>query len=214
MIESEYNFTWDEVFKMVNRRKYIDINYLELKFYVITYENKYLHDYIDWIEKESFYDSNNIIDNVFSEYSRFTRGRGKTRTAELLWTYKSDKEKIALVLLMMYVWQVIKNYPENWSVNVENIFKELREVLFLRMEELNMQLWNNNVKKPMPFSLLLENHICSLFNPKNLEDILDIFTLEVNYIFNKYQLVKCTDPTYEERRKEMFEKLSKTNMFK
>ncbi len=214
MDATRYNLTWNEIYIMIKDRRNFDIDYLDLRFYIITCEAEYLHDYIDWIEKECFYNGNNIIDNVFWEYRRFTRGRGKTRTAEMLWMYKDDEEKIALVLLMMCIWQALDNYPKNWGRKVKKIYEELRRVVFTRMKELNMELWHNNVRKPMPFSLSLEDKFCMMMVPKNIDDIIDIFTLEINYIFNKYQIVKCTDPTYEQRRKESLEKMRKMSFFK
>lgn len=214
MDKINYKLTWNEIYIMIDGRRYVDIDYLDLNFYIIICENYNMHNFIDWIHKEPPTKDDDFIDNILYEYNRTSRGRGKRKTAEMLWIYKDDKEKIALILFMMYIWQVTNNYPENWTRDVNKIYNQLLKVLFIRAKELNIQLWNNNIIKPMPSSLFSKISFSSIMAPENLEDILNIFTLEINYILNKYQLIKCTDPNYEYNRKKGIEKIKNMNLFR
>jgi len=167
-----------------------------------------LHDYTNWIEIEIFWNQNkdkNILSSIYSKKNMFLKERGIERGAEALWRYKDEDEKMVLILFAMYVWQIEAKFPCEWSDEIRKLCMDLMDLLHKQVEELDMYLWNSRIKNIIPFSLVNSNGIGRFLIPSNIEDIIDIFFVNTNYILNKYILVKCTDPKFDERMRKLME---------
>lgn len=196
--KKEFTISWDEIYQRISSLNYLNFSEKEfknLKCSEIKVNDLALHNYTNWIEVDIFWDKDkNVLSHIYDRESMFFKETGRKRGAEAVWRYKNDNEKMTLVLFRMYIWQIKEKFPYEWGEEIRRLCAYLMQVLFKRADEMDMHFWDTRVKNIMPFSLVHGSGIERFLIPTNIDDIIDIFVVNINYILNTYILVKCIDP--------------------
>lgn len=214
--ENISTLSWEYIYESVTSYKNLefDCDYVRYEILEIKTEKYNLHNHTCWVQKNEMYQPASMLYNVYLEKEAFMAPRGTFRSAELLHIYQNEDEKKVLILLKMFLMHFKYNNRDKWSRDKNKIFTDIEAVVNKRSLELDLHRWHGRVKKTMPFSIThyMNHKYESYFDFKTFDDIIDIFVLEMNYLFNKYQLVTFIDPTHdqkmEERRKLLDEALS------
>lgn len=183
-----------------------------LNYEVIDLESEFdfLHNHVCWVHKDEFIFSDNIIRAIYNEKASPIPPTGTYRSATLLYEYLDSDEKKLLILLKMFIVQIESMIVNQWKPEAIILFREFRKLVLTKYNELNIKSWSGNVKKPMP-SLLSEEYFIIGNNdkiylePNTIDELLNLFVLEITHLFSNYQLVNIIDPSYQDKRNNIME---------
>lgn len=171
-IYQKWRYRCGEIFEPILNDAGFEVRELELTDIMKAQGNNERY-YIDWVPKK---DVENEIKVITQDPLQTVWRTGHITTAKMLWDHKDNPEAMALI----WIGAAIRSM-DNGSFIRGQMFDKLiniNKVVLDKMHEMSLEIWNANIKYPLPVSICNNGSYQDLFDPSSTEDLLNLIFLE------------------------------------